>query len=82
MGSVHLRDRRQITLPTDIVTAAGLQTDDVLQVSYVNGVIQLVPSRAQRQRADIRRFLGACGTVYGQDAEAMNQYLRDERDSW
>ncbi len=81
MGSVHLRERRQITLPTDIVAAAGLQTDDVLQASYVNGVIHLVPSRKQAQRADMRRFVGAAGAVYG-SADTMNQYLRDERDSW
>eukprot|EP01031_Cornospumella_fuschlensis_P014633 gene14633-17878_t len=32
MSTAHLRDRRQITLPVDVVAAAGLQPDDALDV--------------------------------------------------
>lgn len=82
MSAVHLRERRQITLPSDVVLAAGLATDDSLEVSYVNGIIQLVPLKNNPRRADMRRFVGAAGASYGTDTEAMNQYVREQRDSW
>ena len=82
MASVHLRERRQITLPIDVVSAAGLTTNDSLEVSYVNGIIQLVPHKSQHRRADMSRFLGAAGASFGADTEAMNQVVRDLRESW
>ena len=59
MPSIHLRKRRQLTLPSDVVAATGLQTDDALEVSYVNGAIQLVPLKSRQRRADMSRFVGA-----------------------
>ena len=65
-ATVHLRDRRQITLPADIVAAAGLRTDDPLQISWSHGAIVMVPSLAPRQapRA-MSRFLGEAKGLYG-----------------
>ena len=53
MSAVHLRERRQVTLPSDVVSAAGLETNDSLDVSYVNGVIYLVPVKGRPQRTDV-----------------------------
>lgn len=77
-----IRDRRQITLPSEIVAAAGLQTDDVLEASFLNGVIQLVPTRTHIRSGDMRRFVGAASASYGDDDTAMNQYVRDQRNAW
>ena len=83
MGTVSLRERRQITLPPDIVAAAGLQTNDTLEISLINGVIQLVPTHQARARArPMSRFLGAAGTVYGASADDVDAYVRSQRDSW
>ena len=82
MSAVHLRERRQVTLPSDVVSAAGLETNDSLDVSYVNGVIYLVPVKGRPQRTDVGLFVGACGASYGSDTEAMNRYVREQRDSW
>jgi bifunctional DNA-binding transcriptional regulator/antitoxin component of YhaV-PrlF toxin-antitoxin module len=82
MSTAHLRDRRQITLPVDVVAAAGLQPDDALNVRLVNGVIHLVPLRKGAAPSDMRRFLGAAHSCYGPDTNSMNQHLRDQRDAW
>ena len=82
MTAISLRERRQLTLPSDVALAAGLETNDVLDVRYANGVIQLVPRKARKAGVDMRRFLGAAGASYGADTEAMNQYLRTEREAW
>ena len=82
MSAVRLRERHQITLPSDVVLAAGLETDDSLEVTYVNGIIQLMPTKNSPHRADISRFVGAAGSSYGTGSEDINQYVRDQRDSW
>ncbi len=81
--TISLRDRRQITLPADIVSAAGLQTNDTLDISLVNGAIVLVPSHAAKTapRA-MSRFLGAAQGVYGQTAAEADAHVRAERDAW
>mgnify|MGYP001211653638 CR=1 FL=1 len=81
--TISLRDRRQITLPADIVAAAGLQTHDTLEVRVVNGVIQLTPSAAMQAPArSMSRFLGAAHGVYGSTVEDVDAGVRELRDSW
>ena len=83
MSTISLRERRQIPLPAEIVAAVGLQTNDTLDISVVNGVIQLVPvAMASRKRPGMSRFLGVAAGVYGQDAAEADTYVRQQRDSW
>lgn len=85
MFLISLRDRRQVTLPAEVVAAAGLQTSDELEVSVVNGVIHLVPAAAAastRRQPGMRRFLGATAGLYGHTAEQADDYVRQQRDSW
>lgn len=82
MAAVQLRDRRQITLPSEVVAAAALQVNDALEVSYVNGVIQLVPLKAKKKPVDMRKYIGLLKGMYGNTTEEMNAYVRNERDSW
>lgn len=82
MAAVQLRDRRQITLPSEVVAAAALQVNDALEVSYVNGVIQLVPLKAKKKPVDMRKYLGVLQGMYGDTPEEIDAYIRSERDSW
>ncbi len=81
--TVHVRDRRQITLPVDIVARAGLRTDDTLEVSWVRGAIVMVPTHAEKQaKGSMNRFLGAARGLYGADAAAADAYLNEQRETW
>lgn len=82
MSAVHLRERRQITLPADIVAAAGLSTDDKLEASFVNGVIHLVPRASVPRVGNMNRFLGAAKGIYGADDAAANAYVTAQREAW
>jgi bifunctional DNA-binding transcriptional regulator/antitoxin component of YhaV-PrlF toxin-antitoxin module len=82
MSTARLRDRRQVTLPSDVVAAAQLEIDDPLEVRYANGVILLVPLRPRAPARDLGRFVGAAGTIYGKDSRAMDRYLQHQRDGW
>ncbi|WP_041675096.1 AbrB/MazE/SpoVT family DNA-binding domain-containing protein [Ramlibacter tataouinensis] len=82
MTTARLRERRQITLPSEVVEAARLEVDDALDVRFVNGVIELVPLRAGKGVSDMSRFLGAARGHYGKDSRAMDKYVQDLRDGW
>jgi len=85
MFLISLRDRRQVTLPAEVVAVAGLQTSDVLEVSVVNGVIHLVPAAAAaaaRRQPGMRRFLGVTAGLYGHTAEQADDYVQQQRDGW
>lgn len=80
---VCLRDRRQITLPADVVAAVGLALNDTLQVSVSRGAIVLTPTRATpNPPASMARFLGAAQAVFGTTAEQGDAIVRDARDAW
>lgn len=83
MSTVSLRERRQITLPPDIVAAAGLATNDTLEISFSNGVIQLVPTHSANSNGrSMSRFLNAAHGIYGDNAAEVDAYVRDQRNSW
>lgn len=82
VSTISLRDRRQLTLPAEVVAAVGLQVNDTLDVRVVDGVIHLVPvTAAARRTPSLRRFLGATPGLYGQDAEQADDYVRQQRES-
>ena len=82
-ATVSLREHGQITLPAEIVSATGLNTNDTLEVSLVNGNIVLAPTHAARPAPrSMSRFLGAAQGLYGARAEEADAQLRAQRDEW
>lgn len=82
-ATVSLRDRRQITLPAEVVAAVGLELNDTMQVRVVNGTIVLKPSRlADARPASMARFVGAARSAFGSSAEEADALVRQERDAW
>jgi AbrB family looped-hinge helix DNA binding protein len=80
---VFLRDRRQITLPAEAVSALGLAVGDSLEVRVVAGGILLVPQRAGQEPArSMSRFIGQGRGVFGDTAEQADALVRDLRDDW
>ena len=84
METVRMRERRQLTLPAEVVEQVQIKTNDALQVSVVNGVIQLTPLHsAMVRKVSLRPFLGIAKGVYqvGEDPK-LGQYIEDLRDEW
>ncbi len=82
MPQVRMRDRNQITLPSVIATAANLHVDDTLDVSFVNGVITLVPLSKKTTRRSIMDYVGSAKGVWGASGNEIDAHIRNERDSW
>jgi bifunctional DNA-binding transcriptional regulator/antitoxin component of YhaV-PrlF toxin-antitoxin module len=82
MPQIRVREKHQVTLPMSIVRGAGIHENDVLEVSFKNGVITLVPSKAKLPKKSLMDFVGATQGLYGRDPLEVAQYLEQERDSW
>jgi antitoxin component of MazEF toxin-antitoxin module len=82
MPQIRVRERNQITLPNSIAAAANVSADDILDVSFVNGVIMLVPNAAAGKRRSIMDYVGIAPGLWGTTASAIDDQIRSERDSW
>lgn len=84
METVRMRERRQLTLPADVVEQVQIKTNDALQVAVVNGVIQLTPmNMPTNKKISMRSFLGIAKGVYDSgDQSSMSQYVDDLRNEW
>ena len=82
MPQIRMRDRNQITLPSMIATAANLHVDDTLDVSFVNGVITLIPTSKNAARRSIMDYVGSAKGVWGASGAEIDAHIRDERESW
>jgi bifunctional DNA-binding transcriptional regulator/antitoxin component of YhaV-PrlF toxin-antitoxin module len=84
METVRMRERRQLTLPADVVDLVQIKTNDELQVAVVNGVIQLTPLHiASNIKISMRSFLGLAKGVYASgDQNSLSQYVEDLRNEW
>ena len=82
MSTVRVRPKHQITLPVSIVNQAGIHQDDLLEASYANGVITLVPKTRQSRKGDIMDYAGIAHDVYGKTADEIDATLSHLRDEW
>jgi bifunctional DNA-binding transcriptional regulator/antitoxin component of YhaV-PrlF toxin-antitoxin module len=84
METVRMRERRQLTLPADIVDLVQIKTNDALQVAVLNGVIQLTPmNMTKNKKISMRSFLGLAKGVYASgDQNNLSKYVEDLRNEW
>ncbi len=80
MPDIRLRPKHQVTLPASVVRAAKLKPDDWLSVTYTNGNIIITPKQAQED--DLMSFAGIGRGLWGDTPEAIDQTLRNLKDSW
>lgn len=82
MPQVRVREKHQVTLPMAIVRGANIHENDLLEVSYKNGVITLTTQQAAAPKRSLMDFVGITQGLYGKNAKQVAQYLDDERNSW
>ena len=84
METIKMRERRQLTLPAAVVEQVQIKTNDALQVSVVNGVIQLTPLHTvASKKISLRPFLGIAKGVYQTDKKLpFSKYVEDLRNEW
>lgn len=83
MLQVRVQDTGRITLPSAIVRAANFRKDDVLEVTFKDGVITLSKQQALKPKKHSLMALAGCTTgLYGSDTLARQQYMTNEHASW
>ena len=83
MTQVRVRDKHQITLPATVARAANIAPNDVLDVSYKDGVITLITDRVMKaKKPSLMALAGSTKGLYGTTTAEREQYTTNERSSW
>ena len=83
MPEIRMRSKNQFTLPASLVRASGIQIDDKLSVSLVNGSIVITPMGPKHQGlSDVMAFAGIAQGVWGDTPEEVEQTLQRDRATW
>ena len=83
MSVIRMRSKNQFTLPASLVRASGIQIDDKLSVSLVNGSIVITPISPKHQGlSDVMAFAGIVQGVWGDSPEEVEHNLQRDRATW
>jgi len=78
-----MRSKNQFTLPASLVRESGIQIDDKLSVSLVNGSIVITPMGPKHQGlSDVMAFAGIAQGVWGGSPEEVENTLQRDRATW
>lgn len=85
MTTVRVREKRQITIPSDIGKQAGIEPNDILDIEITTGGILLRPIRSTTQGRvnKLMKFAGAGQSLMNPlDPDESVRLLREDRDTW
>jgi AbrB family looped-hinge helix DNA binding protein len=82
MPVVKIRPKGQITIPADILQAWQIHSNDKINVNLVNGVVMLTPVNRREHKKSIMSYAGIARGVWGDSADDIDNFIRNERDSW
>lgn len=86
MPEVKLREKGQITIPSEILQEWGrknqVHTNDSVEAVLANGVVILIPKKRRSAKRDILSFAGVGKGLWGDTPKAIDQSLKDIRESW
>ncbi|TPW18519.1 MAG: AbrB family transcriptional regulator [Halothiobacillaceae bacterium] len=82
MSQVRVRLKHQITIPARIAEAADIKPNDMLEVTYANGVVTLVPVNRKQRKKSAMAYAGIARGLWGQTTAEIEAGLNSDRDSW
>ncbi|WP_295992970.1 AbrB/MazE/SpoVT family DNA-binding domain-containing protein [Rugamonas sp.] len=82
MYQIRVEQNNQISLPSEIVQQAGIQPNDVLDVTFIDGVVTLMPSRRVDSAISIMDYAGIGKGAWGKTADEIEANLARDRASW
>lgn len=82
MAEIRMRRKHQVTLPASIVRLAGIEPEDMLTVTFTNGVIVIKPkTKATVLQDDVMSYAGTGRGVWGTSSEEVLANIRKLRDA-
>ena len=82
MPVVKIRPKGQITIPSEILQAWHIHSNDKINVNLVNGVVMLTPVNRTENKKSISSYAGIARGLWGDSAEEIDSFIRNERESW
>ena len=82
MAEIRMRRKHQITLPASIVREAGIEPDDRLTVTFMNGVIIIKASEpaGDTPHDDVMSYAGLGRGLWGNTHDEVLTTIRKLRD--
>lgn len=83
MTTTRLREKSQMTVPTEVARHLGLHTDELLDIRIVGDAFVVSPQRATRlNQHHPMHFWGAGRGVDNIAADDIDEHIRALRDEW
>ena len=86
MSEVRLREKGQVTIPSEILQEWGLKnhvhTNATIEAVLANGVLMLIPKKRRSVKRDILSFAGVGKGLWGNTPDEIENSLEKIRDSW
>ncbi len=58
------------------------EADDLLNVDYINGVIDITNKRPDKKKSNLKAYAGLGKGLWGNTPEEVDATIRNLRDSW
>ncbi|TLU57768.1 MAG: AbrB/MazE/SpoVT family DNA-binding domain-containing protein, partial [Chlorobium sp.] len=78
----RVRNKHQITIPARIAESANIKPNDMLDVTYKNGVITLIPMSRNKRKESAMAYAGIARGVWGNTTLELETEQQKSRDSW
>ncbi|WP_428354225.1 AbrB/MazE/SpoVT family DNA-binding domain-containing protein [Methyloprofundus sp.] len=82
MPMVKIRPKGQITIPSEILHAWKIHTEDKVNVNLINGIVTLTPVKRLENKKSILSYAGIAKGMWGKTAEDIDHFITNERESW
>lgn len=82
MEQIRVRKRLQITIPWRIAELAHIKPDDMLEVSFNNGVMTLIPVSVKMRIDSPMAYAGIAQGIWGKTTQEIKAKHQNARESW
>ena len=82
MPLVKIRPKGQITIPSEILSAWSMQSEDKVNINLINGIVPLTPIKRLDNKKSIFSYAGIGKGLWGETVDEINHFIHNERDSW
>jgi AbrB family looped-hinge helix DNA binding protein len=82
MAQVRVRNKHQITIPARIAESANIKPDDMLEITYKNGIVTLIPASGKKKRESAMSYAGIAKGTWGNTVQEIEAEIENNRDSW
>ncbi|NTW68749.1 MAG: AbrB/MazE/SpoVT family DNA-binding domain-containing protein [Chlorobiaceae bacterium] len=82
MEQIRVRKRLQITIPWRIAELAHIKPDDMLEVSFNNGVVTLIPVSRKIRNDSPMTYAGIARGIWGKTTQEIEAEHQKAHESW